>query len=288
MQINVTFDQSISSLPAGFVAAINYVVNYFDSLFTNNLTINIDVGYGEIAGQTLGSNALGESESNLVSASYSSLRSALHAQGAPGASTLPSSSPLSGSSIYDVSRSAGLRAVFKQRSSLDGYVGFSSTLPFSYSATATPAANQYYFIGVAEHEISEVMGRISLLNRQPQDYSPMDLYRYSSPGVRDLTTGGSGSTAYFSINNGTTNLGTWNNQTSNGDLGDWYPSGPAPGGHDAFNDYSQPWRNKCGLVKRHHIDAGPWLDRDAGITGPDSDVGRGDAEHRRSQSPARR
>ena len=34
--------------------------------------------------------------------------------------------------------------------------------------------------------------------------------------------------------------GTWNNQTSNGDLADWYPEGPAPGGNDAFNDYSNP------------------------------------------------
>ena len=130
--------------------------------------------------------------------------------------------------------------LYSNNSSLAGYVGFSSSLPFGYSANATPAANQYYFIGVAEHEISEVMGRISLLNSQPQYYSPMDLYRYTAPGVRDLTTGGSGSTAYFSINNGTTNLGTWNNQTSNGDLGDWYPSGPVPGGHDAYNDYSNP------------------------------------------------
>ena len=30
-----------------------------------------------------------------------------------------------------------------------GYVGFSSSLPFSYTANATPSANQYYFVGVA-------------------------------------------------------------------------------------------------------------------------------------------
>ena len=53
MQINVSFDQSQSALPTGFIAAIDYVVNYFDSLFTNNVTIGIDVGYGEIGGQAL-------------------------------------------------------------------------------------------------------------------------------------------------------------------------------------------------------------------------------------------
>ena len=80
----------------------------------------------------------------------------------------------------------------------------------------------------------------SLIGDQPYDYSPMDLFRYSSPGVRSLGPGGTGSTAYFSTNNGVTNLGTWNNNPNNGDVGDWYPQGPASGGHDAFNDYSSP------------------------------------------------
>ena len=93
-------------------------------------------------------------------------------------------------------------------------------------------------VGVIEHEFTEVMGRTSLINYQPTFYDPMDLFRYSSAGVRSLAPGGSGSTAYFSVDNGTTHLATWNNNTSNGDLGDWYPSGPAAGGHDALNDYS--------------------------------------------------
>ena len=82
------------------------------------------------------------------------------------------------------------------------------------------------------------MGRQSLINYQPNFYGLMDLYRYSSPGVRSVAAGGSGSTAYFSIDNGTTKLATWNNNPGNGDLGDWYPSGPAAGGRDAANDYS--------------------------------------------------
>src|ERR1019366_10588146 len=97
MQINVTWDQSVSGLPTGFVSAVNYVVNYFDTLFTNNATINIDVGYGEVGGSALGSGALGSSISSYVGANYNSLRSALLAQNAPGSSTLPSTSPLAGS-----------------------------------------------------------------------------------------------------------------------------------------------------------------------------------------------
>ena len=238
MQINVTFDSSVANAPTGFVAAINYVVSYYDSLFTNNVTIDLNVGYGEVAGQTLASNALGESYApQYVAESYSSVVSALQAQGAPGASTLPSTSPLSGT-LYMVQAEA--QALGLTTAVSTSYVGFSSSLPFSYTANATPASNQYYFISVAEHEISEVMGRVSLINDQPNYYSPMDLYRYTAAGVRDTAAGGSGSTAYFSVNNGVTNLGTWNNNPSNGDLGDWYPSGPAPGGLDSFNDYSSP------------------------------------------------
>ena len=226
-------------MPAGFVAAVNYVVNYFDSLFTNNVTITIDVGYGEIAGQALASNALGESETYLTSASYSSLKNALQAQNAPGASTLPSTSPLPGS-IYMAQAEAQALGLYPNNGSLAGYVGFGSSYSWDYT-TAAPSAGQFYLIGTIEHEFTEVMGRQSLLDWQPNNYAPMDLYRYSAPGVRDLTTGGSGSTAYFSINNGTTNLGTWNNNPNNGDLGDWYGSPhPSGGANDAANDYSSP------------------------------------------------
>src|SRR5580704_8036201 len=63
MQIDITWDASTSRAPAAFTAAINYVVQFFDQEFTNNITVNIDVGWGEIDGQRLESDALGESES---------------------------------------------------------------------------------------------------------------------------------------------------------------------------------------------------------------------------------
>ena len=206
MQINVSFDSSVASAPAAFVAAVNYVVSYYDSLFTNNVAINIDVGYGEVAGQAMGAGALGETiVTQYVSASYNSVVSALQAESAPGASTLPSSSPLSGT-LYVAQAEAQALGLTSAVST--SYVGFSSSAPFSYTANATPASNLYYFIGVVEHEFSEVLGRTSMVNGQPSYYDPMDLYRYSAPGVRDTAAGGSGSTAYFSINNGVTNLGT--------------------------------------------------------------------------------
>ncbi len=50
-------------------------------------------------------------------------------------------------------------------------------------------------------------------------------------------------TGYFSIDDGATSLGSWNNRIAKGDLGDWdsgYGSGGGPGlsGNDAFNNES--------------------------------------------------
>jgi VCBS repeat-containing protein len=232
MQINVIYDQNVSSLPAGFLAAVNYVVNYFDSLFTNPVTVNIDLGYGEIAGQPLGGGALGESETYLGSFAYSTVTNALKGN-EPSASqkaayaTLPAGSPLSGGTDWlATAQEKALGLLSATNSALDGYVGISSTYPFSYSPTATPASNQYYLVGTLEHEFSEVLGRISLLGDGiggTTSYDIMDLFRFSAPGARQLGTGGP---AYFSIDNGSTNLDSWNTNPG-GDLGDWAGSAGA-------------------------------------------------------------
>jgi len=51
VQINITYDSSTNAAPSAFFGAITYVVNLFDHLFTNPITLNFDVGYGEVNGQ---------------------------------------------------------------------------------------------------------------------------------------------------------------------------------------------------------------------------------------------
>jgi hypothetical protein len=221
MQINITYDSSVNSAPAGFIANVQAGVQYLENEFTAPVTINIDVGYGEVDGVPFSqAQAAGESRTtSAVPVSYSALRSALIAENAPGANTLPATSPLSGT--LDLTPAQATALGFRTNNgTVDGYVGFSATAPAIYTV---------------EHEITEVMGRTSSIARQPNSYHLMDLFRWSSPGVRDLTAGGSGSTAYFSIDNGVTNLGTWNNDATNGvDLGDWYGSNVPNNGEDAF------------------------------------------------------
>ena len=229
MTINITWDASTASAPASFKAAVTAAVQYYESQFTNPITINIDVGYGEVANQSLGSGALGESESYISSYSYSQLRTALVAKAtangdASAVASLSATNPASGT-FYVSTAEAKALGLTTATTNLDGYVGFSSSLPFNYNLTNTAVANQYYFLGVVEHEISEVMGRISMLN-SASSYSAMDLFRYAAPGAPSLT--GSKS-AYFSVNGGVTNLDNFNNNP-NGDYGDW----AASAGNDAY------------------------------------------------------
>jgi hypothetical protein len=131
----------------------------------------------------------------------------------------------------------------------DGWVGFAANASeWSYSTTATPGANKYYLVGSILHEITEVMGRDSDIGKVGDHYSDAwgvpDLFRFSAPGVRSVAPGPGHSTAYFSIDNGTTVLGTWNNHAGS-DFGDWDSlghqaggGGTGPSGNDAFNDFS--------------------------------------------------
>jgi hypothetical protein len=250
-QIDISYDSSVTSLKTSnatlyneFTTGVAQAVQYLESLFTNQVTVTLDIGYGELDGQPLGSGDLGENEDTEdLPEGYAAARTALLAENAPGSSTLPTTSPYRGTLNMTPAEALAL-GLQTNDGSLDGYAGFAtqSNAPFSYALGVTPSANDYYFVGVVEHELTEEMGRISELDEQPSGYMLMDLYRYASSGARDTTTGrhGSNSTADFSINNGTTLLGSWNNVDSNGDLGDWYPQGPAPGGNDSFNDESSP------------------------------------------------
>src|ERR1700761_6544233 len=64
MQINLIFDDPISTLPTDFVAGVEAAAARFAALFTDNITFNLHVGFGEVNGQAMGATALGESTSN--------------------------------------------------------------------------------------------------------------------------------------------------------------------------------------------------------------------------------
>jgi hypothetical protein len=231
---NITYDSSVSSAPAGFTSAMTDAINYYESVFNDPITINIDVGWGEVAGQSL-SGALGASETNLGVFSYSQVKAALAADAisaddATAVTSLPGGDPTGGGSF--VLSTAEAKALgLGTGAAVDGYVGFSSSVNYTFNPNNRAVSGAYDFIGVAEHEISEVMGRIALLGTPlgglSHTYSALDLFRYSSPGARQLAAG---NTAYFSLDGGNTDLNNFNT-LSGGDEGDW----ASGGGNDAYN-----------------------------------------------------
>ena len=222
--ININWDSSVANAPTGFTAAVEQVVSFYESHFTNPIAITIDVGYGEVDGYSLGSGDLGESETYLTSVSYSQLESALVKNAdafgdTAAAASLPATSPVSGQYWVPVAEATAL-GLFSASGAVDGYVGFSSSYNFAYNDSNGVGANQFDFFGTVAHEISEVMGRQMMDGENfsgSAGYEPLDLFHYSASGVRDF----SGTTAgYLSADGGATNLGNFNTNSS-GDFGDW-------------------------------------------------------------------
>src|SRR5439155_5665969 len=88
------------------------VANFYASTFSDPVTVNINVGYGEVGGSALPSGALGASLTYLASTSYSRLASALKldassADDASAVKSLPSSDPTTGFGRYWVSTAEG-------------------------------------------------------------------------------------------------------------------------------------------------------------------------------------
>jgi hypothetical protein len=124
-------------------------------------------------------------------------------------------------------KALGLRAA--NAPGIDGWVGFNSTASYTFDSNNRAVAGEYDFIGLAEHEIAEVMGRYGMTQNgcgASLCDSPIDLFRYTSPGNLDLNPANG---SYFSIDSGNTNINTFNG-ISGGDLSDWLGLTP-----DAFN-----------------------------------------------------
>lgn len=240
MNIVVIYDQPTGSLPAGFTSAVAAVAAYYSSQFTDNITFNLHVGYGEVHGSALGSGALGQSYYFLNSYTYTQIRNALvaDAKSADDSSALgsvPAADPIGGTHQYWLAQvQAKALGLLSNATTVDTYIGFSSTFAFDYDRSNGITAGQYDFYGTVAHELAEVMGKNLLVGETigstPNSYDPSDLFHYSAPGVRDL----SGTTAgYFSLDGGVTNLNNFNTNPG-GDFGDWASSA----GNDSWRAFS--------------------------------------------------
>lgn len=229
-----TYEASVS---ASMQTAFNTVISTFDAAITTNATIYVDVSVGSVSSSDAGQTSNTE---YALTGGYTAVKSALQSQyAATGFSaSLPASNPLPVSSFavpaaeakaLASTGSAFTSTVFYtgaggSNPGYDGYISFSSALSYAYSAGSTPKTS-FDFAAVAEHEIEHLLGRTSTLDGSGVTSSfqatPFDLFRYSAAGVHSFSTSPS-TPAYFSINNGVTNLGYFADPAHNGgDPSDW-------------------------------------------------------------------
>ena len=75
---DVTYDPSVVSAPAAFQTAFQDAINLYQTTYTDPITININVGWGEIDGNPLNPGNLGQSRTNQPgNFTYSQVRGAL-------------------------------------------------------------------------------------------------------------------------------------------------------------------------------------------------------------------
>jgi len=225
MQINLIYDASVDNAPSGFKSAMAYAAQYLDSLITNPITVNIQVGWGEIGGQPMQSGAIGEGEQDTWTVvSYSQLEGYLSANSSSSADAtalahLSTTDPTSGNGFYISSAEEKAWGLISANGTMiDGVVGFDGLAPLTFDSNNRAVPGEIDFIGLAEHELTHALGRESGLNAGWSHFTPMDLFQYSAPGVIQTTQG---QPAYFSIDGGVTNLNSFDTTS---DPADWGPT----------------------------------------------------------------
>lgn len=195
MNINLSFDTRAAAAPASFRGAIQAAANLLNTIFIDNITVTIGIGYGEYpATGALETNGGASASAVFHALPYSQVRSWLSANAAPvvqsGVNALPTTSSFYGYAYTYVSTAEEklMGQSSSNSSGFDGYAGFATDI----SLTS--------LVGVAVHEITHALGRM------PYGANIFDFFRYSGV-VQNLLTGTIPSVAsYFSLDGGKTHL----------------------------------------------------------------------------------
>jgi hypothetical protein len=239
--INATFDDA-GFAAAGFSpskiasihSAFNFAASEFQNLYTDPIHVNITVQTGNVG--------LGQSQTFLTGPfTYAQVKTLLtndqtahpSADGATSIANLPASVPID--RFFLTTAQAKALGQTADNLSTDGIFTFDQNQTYTFDPNNRQVPGAFDFIGVAEHEISEIMGRIpglgAIIGGQPS-LLVNDLFRFAPGGIRSFDSLGSG--RYFSIDGGTTSLAVFN--SGGGDKQDFNGANPT----DPFNASTGP------------------------------------------------
>jgi hypothetical protein len=233
---------------AGFQAA----ANYWQSQLSDNVTVNINVGFSDLGPGVLGAAGSAGAVFSAASVRTALINDATTANDALAIGNLPALSGLGGLSFLTQVNSEGGSTVVSLDNdnsnnnrflnintanakalglmgvnpAADASITFSSLFSWDFDQSNGVGAGLEDFVGVAIHEIGHALGFTSGVDTvdsfigDPTNldnfaiYDTLDMFRYSAVGTLNLAAGAA---AYFSLDGGATNLGLFSTGTDHGD-----------------------------------------------------------------------
>ncbi len=221
MIINLEYEQDALAAPQSFRDGMQIAADMLDAAFTDNIVVNISVGYGTYNGTPLqNQNVSVGGFSNGTTESYSGLKSLLSSDATTSidhkaVASLPGGSSIEGHSAITISsaQEKALGLLTSDSTILDGQVGMGTGFTGDV------------LIAGALHELTHAMGRTN--------GSSLDLFRYNEDhsGTHVFGSAIPATPAYFSIDGGNTKLADFGISS---DPGDFLNSGVQ--GIDPFNE----------------------------------------------------
>jgi serralysin len=233
--INLIFDAAAMAAPASFRSGIEQAASILSATISNKITVNLNIDYSGTGG------GAAAGPDNGLFESYSTVRTDLVNNAAPGDTTLPSGSTIQGQSQV---------AVWNAQLKLFGLLGPNDTTTDDGSATFATDISPSLLVGVALHELTHAMGRVPY-GPQPDIF---DFYRFTSPGARLFSNNIPASAAYFSVDGGNTKLADFGVSSDPSDFLNPPNSNLTP--NDAFNEfYSGSTLQSLTTVDKEMLDA---------------------------------
>ena len=164
LSMNLTFEFNVFGVDhpdPGFTSAIISAATYFENTFSNPVTLNIDIGWGSVSGFVLPPGV------GAVSIAISAPSTYTFNQVSAADTYLSGQSDVTNGGTFVLSeadaKALGLVSSGSSENggNFDGFVGFNPGTTWNFGSTGVDGA--VYITGIAEHEISELMGRVDRL-----------------------------------------------------------------------------------------------------------------------------